>query len=156
MVHKGVLCGRGRNDTARDFRLSRRSRSARRNLTSSQPVHWVFSLRAFAASEMPCERKLWRCYVAEGPVIHADRSEDQTSNSQVAGTAAFCQGSSRLCRKCSHPQRRLFGDAADLTEPVILQCRSSRISSHPFAAVLCYNRDADKVHLQGWGLNGRS
>ncbi|MFY9212272.1 MAG: hypothetical protein WAO69_14210, partial [Aestuariivita sp.] len=48
----------------------------------AQPVLWIFSLRALAASEMPQEQEIWCPCAAERAVTHADRSEDHTSNSQ--------------------------------------------------------------------------
>lgn len=54
---------------------------------SSPTCSLGFSLRALAAPEMPRERNTrYRC-AAEGAAIHADRSEDQRSNLQVADGA---------------------------------------------------------------------
>jgi hypothetical protein len=52
-------------------------------------VNSYFVLRVLAAQEMPHEREI-SCRSAAGePDIHADRSEDQRSNSQFADKASF-------------------------------------------------------------------
>ena len=48
-----------------------------------------FMLRALAAREMPHERKALYPRAAREPVIHADRSMDQRSNSYTADKAAL-------------------------------------------------------------------
>ena len=50
----------------------------------AQPVPWIFSLLALAASGMPREQEVRCRYAAEATVIHTGCSENQTSNSLVA------------------------------------------------------------------------
>jgi hypothetical protein len=52
-------------------------------------VNWIVALLALAAREMPHEREISCRRAAGEPAIHADRSEDQRSNSQSADYAAI-------------------------------------------------------------------
>ncbi|SMO83403.1 hypothetical protein SAMN06265380_11162 [Ruegeria faecimaris] len=53
----------------------------------AQPVPWIFSLLALAASGMPSEQQVRCRYAAEATVIHTGCSENHTWNSQVADEA---------------------------------------------------------------------
>ena len=69
----------------------------------------IFLLRALAAMEMPRERENTCRRAAGEPAIHADRSKDQRSNSQVA---------ERLCEnyRCDQKTEKVAGFFASLVE----------------------------------------
>jgi hypothetical protein len=65
----------------------------------AQSVNSYFVLRALAAQEMPHEREISCRRAAGEPDIHADRSEDQRSNSQFAGQTRLLQARLMLTQK---------------------------------------------------------
>jgi hypothetical protein len=62
------------------------------------------------------ERKIWYRRAAEEPVIHADRSELQRSNSQTADKAALRSSCYCWCRNALHLRRGSPDKTADFTE----------------------------------------
>tara|TARA_R110002033_G_scaffold166141_1_gene204559 strand:- start:719 stop:955 length:237 start_codon:yes stop_codon:yes gene_type:complete len=75
------------------------------------------------------ERRIWCRRAAEEPVIHADRSEHQRSNSQTAGQIGLVQLRLLQVQQKLRSRHFSFGNAAQLTERIVQTSRFWLISN---------------------------